>query len=80
MQLTGKMLKSARILLELEQRDIVVLTELSITTIRRMESDSTKVKGARGNVLLYKRALEERGIEFFENEKGKGILLKNKEK
>ncbi|MBB3355277.1 transcriptional regulator with XRE-family HTH domain [Rhizobium sp. BK049] len=62
---TGNQLKAARILAEIEQKELAEKAGLNVNTIRNMESVGNRpIAGRAANVQVVQRVLEEEGIEF----------------
>ena len=62
---TGNQLKAARILAEIEQKELAQKAGLNVNTIRNMEgAGSGPIAGRAANVHLVQRVLESMGIEF----------------
>ena len=70
-------LLAARGLLRWNQTDLAAASGLALSTIKRMESNDGPVRGHSANVWKVKRAIEDAGIEFIdENGGGPGVRLK----
>ena len=77
MEITAKHLKSARILLDWSQKDLAKHSGVSVPTIQRMESTSEgRVRGNYESVSKVQKALENAGIDFVDEPRGHGVLLK----
>jgi transcriptional regulator with XRE-family HTH domain len=64
MQIYGRQLAAARVLLGISQSQLASATSLSVPTIRRMEASSAEVTGLPNNVKAIRSHLESQGIEF----------------
>jgi len=63
--LNANQIRAARALLNWSQGKLVEMTELSLTTIRRMEDDAIgPERSSAGNVATVARVLEEAGVSF----------------
>lgn len=81
--ITAAQIKAARALVGLTQDDIARSTNLSVQTIKRMESVGTE-RSTAGNVDAVKKALQASGVIFLEDGEtaigGVGVrLLKSKD-
>lgn len=80
--ITAAQIKAARALVGLTQDDIAKATELSVQTIKRMESVGTE-RSTAGNVDAVKKALQAAGVIFLEageaTSGGPGVRLAQKE-
>jgi transcriptional regulator with XRE-family HTH domain len=62
---TGNQLKAARILAEMEQKELAEKSSFNVNTIRNMEaSGSGPIAGRAASVQAVQRVLEAEGIEF----------------
>ncbi|PDT23941.1 hypothetical protein CO674_10285 [Rhizobium hidalgonense] len=62
---TGNQLKAARILAEIEQKELAEKAGLNVNTIRNMESvGNGPIAGRAANVQVVQRVLEGMGIQF----------------
>ena len=62
---TGNQLKAARILAEIEQKELAVRAGFNVNTIRNMESAAGgPIAGRAANVQIVQRILEGMGVEF----------------
>jgi len=61
---TGPQIRAARALLNLRQDDLAVLSERSLETVHRVESDIRDAPKSRNAIA---KALTEYGVEFIEN-------------
>lgn len=84
-------MKAARIILGLDQRELAVLSELSLPTIQRMESSKGIVKGNIDTLVKLIKTFENAGVELIAENlssigQGRGVRLiepsenKNEEK
>ena len=62
--ITSGQLRAARALLDLDQRDLAGLSNLSVPTIQRMEASEGVVRGNVDSLMKLVGALEEAGIEL----------------
>ncbi|WP_313522231.1 transcriptional regulator [Shinella sp.] len=63
--LNANQIRAARALINWSQGKLVEMTELSLTTIRRMEDDAIgPERSSAGNVATVTRVLEEAGVTF----------------
>ncbi|XOK11628.1 helix-turn-helix domain-containing protein [Agrobacterium tumefaciens] len=80
--ITAAQIKAARALVGLTQDDIAKATELSVQTIKRMESVGTE-RSTAGNVDAVKKALQAAGVIFLEDGEttsgGPGVRLAKKD-
>lgn len=77
MSITAKQIRAARALLEWSQGKLVEETGLSLTTVRRMESEQLGPSVSySGNVETVRAALEAAGVVFIaENGGGAGVRM-----
>ncbi|WP_245494501.1 helix-turn-helix transcriptional regulator [Rhizobium ruizarguesonis] len=76
---TGNQLKAARILAEIEQKELAEKAGLNVNTIRNMESvGNGPIAGRAANVQVVQRILEAEGIEFL-NHGRPGVRVVGKE-
>jgi transcriptional regulator with XRE-family HTH domain len=76
MQIYGRQLAAARVLLGISQAQLALATSLSVPTIRRMEASSAEVSGLTNNVKAIRSHLESQGIEFtFDDHFKIGVVL-----
>ncbi len=74
---SGRQLAAARTLLGLTQAKIAEAANISVPTLKRMESSEDEVSGMKNNVAAVCAALEAAGVEFIaENGGGPGVRLK----
>jgi predicted transcriptional regulator len=89
--ITSYQMKAARIILGLDQRELAVLSELSLPTIQRMESSKGIVKGNIDTLVKLIKTFENAGVELIAENlssigQGRGVRLiepsenKNEEK
>ncbi|MNE38526.1 hypothetical protein D3C87_1527930 [compost metagenome] len=80
--ITAAQIKAARALVGLTQDDIAKATELSVQTIKRMESVGTE-RSTAGNVDAVRKALQAAGVIFLEDGEatggGPGVRLAKKD-
>jgi transcriptional regulator with XRE-family HTH domain len=62
--ITSNQLRAARALLDLDQRQLADLSNLSVPTIQRMESSEGVVRGNVDSLMKLVEALEHAGIEL----------------
>ena len=75
--LTAKQVKAARVLLDMDQKQLAAASELSLPTIQRMEASKGSVRGIAENVWKLQKALEDAGVAFIEADGGgPGVRLK----
>lgn len=79
--ITAGQLRAARALLDLDQRELSELANLSIPTIQRMEASDGVIRGNVDSLMKLITALELAGIEFLRegvisHEGGRGVRLK----
>ncbi len=73
----GRQISAARALVRMTQAELAERANISVPTLKRMESSEGKSSGLANNVLAVKAALEGAGIEFIpENGGGAGVRLK----
>jgi transcriptional regulator with XRE-family HTH domain len=77
--LTSELIRAARALLRWEQRDLADASSLSLPTIKRLEAKRGPLGAYASTVVALKRALEEAGIEFID-ENGGGLGLRMRER
>jgi len=76
-QVSGRQIAAGRVLAGIGQDRLARLANISITTLRRMESSEGPAGGLPNNVRAVKAALEGLGIRFIpENGGGAGVRLK----
>jgi DNA-binding transcriptional regulator YiaG len=77
--LTGRQIAAARTLLGLGQTELAVAANISVPTLRRMESSVGEATGYANNVEAVRRALEAAGVIFVaENGEGPGVRLRKR--
>ena len=75
--LTAKQVKAARVLLDMDQKQLAAASGLSLPTIQRMEASKGSVRGNAENVWKLQKALEAAGVAFIEADGGgPGVRLK----
>jgi predicted transcriptional regulator len=79
--LTAPQLRAARALLEIDQRELSRLSDVSLATIQRMEASDGNVRGVVDSLMKIVGALEAAGVELIgENMRsdggGRGIRLR----
>ena len=62
--LTAPQLRAARALLEIDQRELSQLSDVSLATIQRMEASDGNVRGVVDSLMKIVGALEAAGIEL----------------
>lgn len=80
--MTSAQLKAARALLEIDQKTLSDLSEVSLTTIRRMEASAGTVRGNVDTLVKVIEALNEQGVELINEhaeslDGGRGVRLKS---
>ncbi|MET3661145.1 hypothetical protein ABID44_001465 [Aquamicrobium ahrensii] len=76
-QVSGRQIAAGRVLAGVGQDRLAKLANISVTTLRRMESSEGPASGLLNNVRAVKAALENLGIRFIpENGGGVGVRLK----
>jgi len=78
-------MRAARVILGLDQKQLAVLSGLSMPTIQRMEASKGIVRGNIDTLVKLVKALENAGVELIaENtpsfETGRGVRLKKQDK
>ena len=81
--MTGAQMRSARALLDIDQRKLADLSGLSLPTIQRMESSRGVVRGNVDSLMKLVAALDAAGIELIAEGAtsaggGRGVRLKEK--
>jgi transcriptional regulator with XRE-family HTH domain len=77
MPLTSAQIRAARALIRWSAEDLARETALSVATIRRAEIAENEISMTAANDLAVRRALEEAGVEFIdENGGGPGVRLR----
>ena len=79
--ITATQLRSARVLLGMDQRQLAELAGLSVPTIQRMEASEAMVRGNVDSLVKLITALDAAGIEMIDegavsNSQGRGVRLK----
>ena len=80
--ITSSQMKAARVILGLDQKELAVLSGLSLPTIQRMEASKGVVKGNIDTLVKLVKAFEGKGVELIaENAPtmglGRGVRLKD---
>lgn len=74
--ITGAQLRAARALLQMDQKSLAELSNVSIATIKRLEPQIGPIRANKVTIDALRRALEAAGIEFIaENGGGVGVRL-----
>ena len=73
--LTGRQIAAARVLVGLTQAQLAAEANISIPTLKRMEACRGQVSGYPNNILAVRQALESHGI-CFSNGESPGVRLK----
>jgi transcriptional regulator with XRE-family HTH domain len=79
--ITAAQMRAARALLRIEQRELAVLSGLSVPTIQRMEASPGVVRGNVDSLMKLVNALRDAGIELIDEGAvssggGRGVRLK----
>ena len=79
--ITANQLRAARALLDIDQREMAELADLSVPTIQRMESSDGVVRGNVDSLMKLVSALENAGIELINpgvssSNGGRGVRLR----
>jgi hypothetical protein len=75
--LSSELLKAARALLRWEQRQLAEASSVSISTVKRLESQPGPITANAVTVAALRRALEEGGVDFIPaNGGGPGVRLR----
>jgi predicted transcriptional regulator len=75
--LSSELIRAARALLRWEQRDLAAASSVSLATIKRLESQPGIMAAHASTVASLKRAVEEAGVQFIEeNGGGPGVRLR----
>jgi transcriptional regulator with XRE-family HTH domain len=79
--ITATQLRAARALLEIDQRQLADLSDLSVPTIQRMEASDGVVRGNVDSLMKLVSALEDAGIELIgdgapSTARGRGVRLR----
>lgn len=79
--ITATQLKAARALLEIDQRELAGLSNLSVPTIQRMEASGGVIRGNVDSLMKLVHALERAGIELINegavsSHGGRGVRLR----
>jgi ribosome-binding protein aMBF1 (putative translation factor) len=79
--LSSAQIRAARALLRWSAQDLANHSAVGVTTIRRAELTELKTSMTKANDLAVRRALENAGIEFIdENGGGAGVRLRRRQK
>ena len=76
--LTGRQVKAARALLGWDQYRLVGESNVPLSTVRRIESQSGEIRAHSRNIFALQRVLTEAGIEFL-NGDAPGVRLNTKD-
>jgi transcriptional regulator with XRE-family HTH domain len=63
-QISGRQIAAGRTLVGMGQEELAQDAEISVATLRRMETNRGPAAGLRNNVAAVRRALEAAGVEF----------------
>jgi transcriptional regulator with XRE-family HTH domain len=79
--ITAAQLRAARLLLGIDQRQLAVLSGLSLPTIQRMEASETMIRGNVDSLVKLITALDAAGVELIDegvtsHGAGRGVRLK----
>jgi predicted transcriptional regulator len=78
--LSSELIRAARALLRWEQRDLANSSDVSLPTIKRLESRPGIMAAHLSTVAALKKALEKGGVEFIdENGGGPGVRLRKRQ-
>jgi predicted transcriptional regulator len=78
--LSSELVRAARALLRWEQRDLADASSVSLPTIKRLEAQPGEMAAHLSTVTALRKALEEAGIEFIEeNGGGPGVRLRKRQ-
>jgi transcriptional regulator with XRE-family HTH domain len=69
-------MKAARALLSWSQEDLARMANVSIATVKRLESDDGELKGRENTVRKLYTTLQAAGIEFLQDTAGTGVRLR----
>ncbi len=76
----SEVIRAARALLRWEQRDLAQASSVSLPTIKRLESQPGAMAAHMSTVSALRKALEDAGIEFIEeNGGGPGVRLRKRQ-
>jgi transcriptional regulator with XRE-family HTH domain len=81
--ITATQLRAARALLDIDQRELADLSNLSVPTIQRMEASDGVIRGNVDSLMKLVGALEDAGIELINEGStspagGRGVRLKER--
>ena len=80
-RLTSELIRAARALLRLEQRDLAEASSVSLPTIKRLEAKPGPLGAHDSTLAALRGALENAGVEFIaENGGGAGVRLRKPQK
>jgi transcriptional regulator with XRE-family HTH domain len=71
-------IRAARALLNMSQADLARIASVHVATIRRLEA-ATEIRGAAETVWKIQKALEAAGVEFIQEEAGRGAGVRFKQ-
>ncbi len=74
--LTSEQIRAARALLRWGQEELARAAGISVETVKRLEKAPGAVSAYIGTVEAITKALAVRGVEFTENEEGRGVRLR----
>jgi transcriptional regulator with XRE-family HTH domain len=78
-QITGRQIAAARVLAGISQAELATAARISVPTLGRMEASDGPASGLANNREAVRAALEQRGVEFIEeNGGGAGVRLKKR--
>ena len=66
--MNGRQISAARALIRMTQADLAALANISVPTLKRMESSNLDVLGTSNNVRTVRLVLEKQGISFLERD------------
>jgi transcriptional regulator with XRE-family HTH domain len=77
--LTSELIRAARALLRWDQRRLAEASTVSLPTVKRLESKPGTLSAHAPTLVALKRALEDAGVEFIdENGGGPGVRLRGR--
>ncbi|MBR2120462.1 MAG: helix-turn-helix domain-containing protein [Pseudomonadota bacterium] len=76
LKVSTRQVKAARALLNWSQQDLADEANVSIATVKRLESDDGDLKGREETARKLRAALQAAGIEFLEGSAGTGVRLR----
>ncbi len=74
--LTSEQIRAARALLRWGQEELARAAGISVETVKRLERTPGPISAYIGTVDAITKAIEARGVEFTENEEGRGVRLR----